>query len=56
MKKYTVAIKNENGDITTGIMNGEAEIGQEICIDIHDENGVPGTAFGVLDEVLEEIA
>jgi len=55
MKKYTVAIKNENDEITTGTMNGEAQVGQEICIDIHDENGVPGTAFGVLSEVLEEI-
>lgn len=54
MKKFTVVVADENGEFTTGTMNGECEIGDDICIDTYDENGVPSTAFGKLTEILEE--
>ncbi len=45
-----VAIKLENGEISTGDSRSMTTIGEMVWIELHDENGLPITQYG---EVLE---
>lgn len=58
MKKYIVLIKDVDGDMTVGELKSsdiESLMGEEVEVELQDENGNFIEVFGVLIEVLEEV-
>lgn len=44
-----------DGEITVGaVVRGVAKEGETVTVELHDENGMPVTATGVVVEVLED--
>lgn len=53
-KRAQVAIQVD-GEITVGaVVRGVAKEGETVTVELHDENGMPVTATGVVVEVLED--
>lgn len=54
MDIITVAIRDQNGEITTGeVIKGVAAVGEVVTVKLRDQNGMPIEATGTVEEVLE---
>lgn len=54
-KKMAQVAIQVDGEITVGsVVRGVAQEGETVTVELHDENGMPVTATGVVVEVLED--